>query len=104
MTKPSPKQDQPESVPDGRAIYTSVGLTRRVSVKSMEWADAYVVVRVVQGKVWMSISPPFTWEAMMEPRKVDELMHVLELAREDAKKVAAACNVVRSITSGPAIQ
>ncbi|MGH3766174.1 MAG: hypothetical protein ACRDS0_29595 [Pseudonocardiaceae bacterium] len=49
-----------------------------------------MVVTVVQGTVWMSISPPFTWEAIMDPVNVDELIHVLGLAREDAKKMAAA--------------
>lgn len=34
--------------------------------------------------------PPFTWEAIMEPARVDKLIHVLELAREDAKKMTAA--------------
>jgi hypothetical protein len=53
------------------------------------WVDVAVVVRAVQGTVWVSISPPFTWEAIMEPRKVDEMIHVLELAREEAKKMAA---------------
>lgn len=110
MTKPSPMQDQSQNFPDGRATYTRIGLPRRISVKGAERVNATVVVTVVQGKVWMSISPPFTWEAIMEPVKVDELMHVLELAREDVKKVAE-CNehaprankaVVQSITSGSA--
>ncbi|MGH3788904.1 MAG: hypothetical protein ACRDRG_20670 [Pseudonocardiaceae bacterium] len=70
-----------------------------------------VVVTVVQGTVWLAISPPFTWEAIMEPGKVDELMHVLELARDEAKKMMAAHNgrspredkvAVRQITSGSA--
>jgi hypothetical protein len=55
----------------------------------MEGVEVTVVVTVVRGTVWMSISPPFTWEAIMEPVQVDELMHVLGLAREDAKKTAA---------------
>lgn len=33
----------------------------------------------------MSIIPPFTWDAIMEPEKVDELMHVLTLAQEEAR-------------------
>jgi hypothetical protein len=36
--------------------------------------------------VWLSIVPPFTWEAIMEPGKVDELIHVLGLAREEARQ------------------
>jgi Na+/proline symporter len=58
----------------------------------MEGVDATVVVTVVQGTVWMSISPSFTWEAIMEPEKVDEVMAVLDLAREEAKKMAVARN------------
>lgn len=84
-----------------------MGVTRRVRVKGMEGVDATVVVTVVQGKVWMSISPPFTWKAIMEPGKVDEVMAVLEVARDEAKKMAVARNggaprgskaVVRAIT------
>lgn len=68
---------------------TSSGVPRRVSVKACQGENATVVVTVVQSTVWMSISPPFTWEAIMEPSKVDELMHMLELAREEAKRTAA---------------
>lgn len=56
----------------------------------MQNVPATVVVTVVQATVWMSISPPFTWEAIMDPVNVDELIHVLGLAREDAKRMAAA--------------
>ena len=34
----------------------------------------------------MSIVPPFTWEAIMEPGKVDELIQVLGLAREQVRR------------------
>ncbi len=90
-----------------------MGVPRRVRVKGMEGVDVTVVVTVVQGKVWMSISPPFTWEAIMEPGKVDEVMHVLELAREEAKKVTAARSesasragkaVARATTYGPIVK
>ena len=92
MTKPSPKQSTSEGSPDGQLMHqmTSPGMPRRVSVKACQGEDAKVVVTVVRGTVWLSISPPFTWEAIMEPGKVDELMHVLELAREEAKRIAAA--------------
>lgn len=88
-------------------------MSRRVRVKGMKGADVNVVVTVAQGKVWLSISPPFTWEAIMEPGKVDEVMHVLGLAREEAKKMAAAHSgrarrddktVVRAITKNTANQ
>jgi len=36
----------------------------------------------------MSIVPPFTWEAIMELGKVDELIHLLGLAREEASRSA----------------
>ena len=87
----------------------TIGILRRVSVKGMQGVDATVVVTVVQGKVWMSISPPFTWEAIMEPGKVDEVMSVLGAARDEAKKMASARDgrayhagkaAIRAITSG----
>ncbi len=34
----------------------------------------------------MSIQPPFTWEAIMEPWKVDELIQTLAQAAEGARK------------------
>ncbi|MGH3692459.1 MAG: hypothetical protein ACRDRX_00370 [Pseudonocardiaceae bacterium] len=51
---------------------------------------ATVVVIAQRGQVWVSITPPFTWEAIMDPGKVDEVIHVLTLAREDAKKMTKA--------------
>lgn len=60
---------------------------RKVSVKGSGGVSATVVVTVQQGKVWVSITPPFTWEAIMEPAKVDELMRLLGLAQEDAKRM-----------------
>ena len=49
-----------------------------------------MVVKTHRGSVWVSIVPPFTWEAIMDPAKVDELIQMLGLAREDAKRMAAA--------------
>jgi hypothetical protein len=55
----------------------------------------------------MSIVPPFTWEAIMEPGKIDELIHVLGLAREHVRRSVAVAatrtdrpgnGVVREIT------
>jgi len=65
-------------------------MTRKVCVKGMQGVDAAVVVRVVRGAVWMSIMPPFTWEAIMEPGKVDELIRTLESARGEAERMGAA--------------
>lgn len=79
----------------------------RVPVKGREEIVAAVVVTVYRGNVWMSIVPPFTWEAIMEPGKVDELIHVLSLAREQVRRSVAVAatrtdrpgnEVVREIT------
>ena len=56
---------------------------------------ATVVVTAQRGQVWMSIQPPFTWEAIMEPSKVDELMRALGLAREAAQKMVISKNLSR---------
>lgn len=63
-----------------------MGIPRRVLVKGREGVTATVVVTTYRGEVWMSIVPAFTWEAIMESRKVDELIHALGLAREEAMK------------------
>jgi hypothetical protein len=67
-----------------------VGALRKVRVKGMQGVDVTVVVTVVRDRVWMSISPPLTWEAIMEPGKVDDVISVLKLERDQAKKAAAA--------------
>jgi hypothetical protein len=59
---------------------------RKVAVKGSGGVSATVVVTVQQGQVWMSIQPPFTWGAIMEPRNVAELIKTLTLAAERAKK------------------
>lgn len=61
-------------------------MPRRVLVKAAQGADATVVVTVVQGTVWMSISPWPTWEAIMAPGEVDEVIQALQRARDDATK------------------
>jgi hypothetical protein len=58
----------------------------------MAGVDAAVVVTVVRDTVWLSISPPLTWEAIMEPGKVDEVISILELTRNEAKAVAITRN------------
>jgi len=68
------------------------GVPRRVRVKGRAGVEATVVVTVVHDTVWLSISPPFTWEAIMEPGKVEEVMSMLGLARDEAKKVETARN------------
>lgn len=44
-------------------------------------------IKVRRGKVAMSIDPPFTWEAIMEPNKVDELIRTLHQAAADARRM-----------------
>lgn len=68
----------------GRPAFPRMGTPRRIAVKGMQGTDVTVVVTVVQGAVWMSISPPFSWEAIMRPAKVDDVIHALELARDEA--------------------
>jgi hypothetical protein len=58
---------------------------RHVSVKGSGGVSATVVVRVYRGAVWMSIEPPFTWEAIMGSDIVKELIRTLESARKDAE-------------------
>jgi hypothetical protein len=84
MTDANPEQHQAAE----KSQLPSMSVPRRVFVKGIQGVDVTVVVTVVRDTVWLSISPPFTWEAIMEPGKVDELMHVLELAREEAKEMA----------------
>jgi hypothetical protein len=78
---------RPEDIANGQARYTESLAHRRVSVKGSGGVCATVVITVQQGQVWMSIQPPFTWEAIMEPWKVDELIRTLALAAEGAKKM-----------------
>jgi hypothetical protein len=68
------------------------GMPQRVRVKGMEGVDATVVVTVVRDTVWLSISPPFTWEAIMDLGMVDEVISLLGLARDEAKKMPATRN------------
>lgn len=76
----------PSTAPTGWPV---MGMPRRVRVKGMRGVDATVVVTVVRDRVWLSISSPFTWEAIMTPGKVDEVISMLELARDEASEVAA---------------
>lgn len=62
-----------------------MGLPRRVSAEGRQGVVATITITTCQGQIWMSIVPPFTWETIMEPGTVDELMHVLGLARDEAK-------------------
>ena len=72
--------------PRNRVNHPGDGLPRRVSVKGREGVVVTVVVTTYRGHVWMSIVPPFTWEAIMDPGHVDQLIHVLGLAREESNR------------------
>jgi hypothetical protein len=84
------KRENVEHMPHGRTTWPNMGMPRRVALKGMQGVDATVVVIVVQDTVWMSISPTFTWEAIMEPENVDQVISILELARNEAKNVATS--------------
>ncbi|MGH3975171.1 MAG: hypothetical protein ACRDS9_17855 [Pseudonocardiaceae bacterium] len=86
------KREDLESMPHGQTPRPITGMPRRVHVKGMQGVDATVVVTVVRDTVWLSISPPFTWEAIMQPDKVDKVISMLELARDEAKKMATTRN------------
>lgn len=108
MNKPYPMQRQPQQPPERKTEYPDLGTYHGVSVKGSGGAAATVVVKTVQGHVWVSITPPFIWEAIMEPVKVVELIHALGLALDHAKKIALTRSlpshgnkaIVREITSG----
>ncbi|MGH3998317.1 MAG: hypothetical protein ACRDTJ_12735 [Pseudonocardiaceae bacterium] len=85
MTDPASKA-KPEDINNGQAACIGSVLHRKVSVKGTGGVAATVEVTVQWGQVWMSIHPPFTWEAIMEPEKVAELIQTLEVAINSAKK------------------
>ena len=82
------KHENSEYVPQphGQTTRPIMGVPRRVRVKSMAGVDATVVVTVAQDTVGLSISPPFTWETIMKPGKIEEVISMLEPARDEAKK------------------
>ena len=86
------KPENSEVAPPGQAMWPIMGRPRRVHVKGMQGVDATVVVTVVRDKVWLSISPAFTWEAIMEPGKVDEVISVRKRARDEATTAATTRN------------
>lgn len=84
MTEPHVNQDQPA------VTHTSAAVHRRVAVRGSGGVTATIVVFARQGTVLVSISPPFTWEAIMDSEQVDELIRTLGLAQDDAKKMPSA--------------
>ena len=77
--------------------FSGIGISRRISAEGREGTAATVAITTYRGRVWMSIVPPFTWEAIMDPGSVDELIHALELARDEAKRMVP----VAGLRSGP---
>lgn len=92
---------EPEVTPTPRQLSV---VHRKVSVKGSGGVAATVVVTVQQGQVWLSIQPPFTWGAIMEPRNADELIRTLALAAEGARKMAGRRLPERSSGESPAAQ
>ena len=70
--------------------HISAAVHRRVAVRGSGGVTATIVVFARQGTVLVSISPPFTWEAIMDPEQVDELIRALGLAQDDATKMLSA--------------
>lgn len=74
----------------------TLGVPRRVSAKGREGVTATVAISTYRGHVWMSIMPPFTWEAIMAPATVDELIRVLRSAKDEATRQTVAVAEIRS--------
>lgn len=71
---------------NGRVSHTPSPMPRIVAAIASGGVTATVIVTVRRRFVWMSIMPPFTWEAILEPEKVDELVRTLTLAAKDARE------------------
>lgn len=69
-------------------------IPRRVSAKGREGIAATVAITTYRGQVWMSIMPPFTWEAIMEPETVDQLIYALKLARDEVTRPIVATRLM----------
>lgn len=89
VANPASVRPRPEDSPVVQGGFGD-SVHRRITVAGSGGVVATVVVIAQRGWVRVSIMPPFTWEAIMEPPKVDEVIHALALAREDAKKMTTA--------------
>ncbi len=72
-----------------KASHAETVVHRRVLAKGGGGVTSTIVVVVRQGKVSLSVVPPFTWEAILDPEKVDQLVRILGQAREDAQRMAS---------------
>lgn len=70
---------------DGEGQQRDWSVRRKVSVIGSGGVTATVVVTVCRDKVLLSIQPPFTWDAIMEPGKVDEVIRTLTQAAREAR-------------------
>lgn len=102
MTNPS-KQPQLQATDNGtgQAIYIDSFIRRKVTVTGTGGVTATIAVIAQRGQVWVSIHPLFTWDAIMEPGKVDELVRILRLAQEDAKRMESSKRVTRGNRQQP---
>lgn len=73
---------------NGHVPHVAFPVPRTVSAKGSGGVSATVIVTVRRGSVWMSIVPPFTWEAILEPGEVDELVRTLTQAGKEARRRA----------------
>ena len=71
-----------------RASYSPSPMPRIMTATGSGGVAATVIVTVRRGFVWISIMPPFTWEAILDPGQVDELVQTLTLAGKDARDQA----------------
>jgi hypothetical protein len=101
MTDPAPQQTQPDDIGNPQAPSVNSTVRRKISVKGSGGVSATVVVMVLKGTVRVSIVPPFTWEAIMAPEKIDELIRTLGLARDEAKQMVRDQRVSRGTTQQP---
>jgi hypothetical protein len=60
---------------------------RQVAVRGSGGVAAWMIIRVRHGIVWLSIEPLFTWEAILDPAKLDEFILTLESARDEARRM-----------------
>ncbi len=82
---------QPDDSTDDSHIDQALRVVHhKVPVTGSGGVTATVIVTVRRGQVWLSIQPPFTWEAIMAPDKADEVMRTLGRAGEEARRMVSA--------------
>ncbi|MGH3796478.1 MAG: hypothetical protein ACRDSP_16495 [Pseudonocardiaceae bacterium] len=61
------------------------GTRRALTVKSRHGMNVIIVTMVYRGMVLITIDPPFTTDAILDPAHVDNLIATLTLANEEAR-------------------